>query len=223
MLLIWLPNAQNVLAISEKCLFIHISSKSLRSIAVGGILLLTVTKLRGSVTGHHVLLPPEILLQVWEQHADRLLLIVRGFGEPAEDAVQEAFIRLAARDTVPDEALAWLVRVARNQLLQWWRSDSRSRRRELERSTAVDWFADGMLDQALDAATVTEGLQQLPADNRATLMMHIWGGLSFEQIATILGVSRSTAHRQYVLAMEQLRNQFRTSHNSLTESPDHEA
>ncbi len=169
------------------------------------------------------MLSPEKLLQAWEQHADRLLLIVRGFGEPAEDAVQEAFIRLAARDEVPEETLAWLVRVARNQLLQWWRSDARSRRRELERSTAIDWFADGLLDQALDAATVTEGLQQLSSGNRATLMMHIWGGLSFEQIATILGVSRSTAHRQYVLAMEQLRTQFRSSNKSFAESPDHES
>jgi len=103
------------------------------------------------------------------------------------------------------------------------RSDARSRRRELERSTAIDWFADGLLDQALDAATVTEGLQQLSSGNRATLMMHIWGGLSFEQIATILGVSRSTAHRQYVLAMEQLRTQFRSSNKSFAESPDHES
>lgn len=159
---------------------------------------------------------------MWNQHADRLLLIVRGFGEPAEDAVQEAFVRLATQDEVPKETLAWLVRVARNQLLQWWRSDARSRRRELERASTTDWFAEGMLDDALDAATVTEWLQQLSADKRATLMMHIWGGLSFEQIAGILGVSRSTAHRHYVRAMEELRAKFQSSNNSLAESFDHE-
>ncbi|MEZ6149246.1 MAG: RNA polymerase sigma factor [Pirellulaceae bacterium] len=175
------------------------------------------------MTGHRVLLPPEILLQVWNQHAERLLLIVRGFGQPAEDAVQEAFVRLATQDEVPDETLAWLVRVARNQLLQWWRSDSRSRRRESECGPTNDWFAEGMLDDALDAATVTEGLQQLPDDKRATLMMHIWGGLSFEQIAAILGVSRSTAHRHYTLAMEELRTKFCSSNNSFAESPDHES
>ncbi|MEZ6074438.1 MAG: sigma factor-like helix-turn-helix DNA-binding protein [Pirellulaceae bacterium] len=74
-----------------------------------------------------------------------------------------------------------------------------------------------------DAATVTEGLQQLPDDKRATLMMHIWGGLSFEQIAAILGVSRSTAHRHYTLAMEELRTKFCSSNNSFAESPDHES
>ncbi len=191
--------------------------------AIGGILLLIASIIRESVTGHRVLLPPEKLLHVWNQHAERLLLIVRGFGEPAEDAVQEAFVRLAIQDEVPDETLAWMVRVARNQLLQWWRSDVRSRRRELERAPATDWFAEGMLDDALDAATVTECLQQLSADKRAALMMHIWGGLSFEQIAAILGVSRSTAHRHYRLAMEQLRNKFQSSNNSFAESPDYES
>lgn len=169
------------------------------------------------------MLPPEILLHVWNQHADRLLLIVRGFGEPAEDAVQEAFVRLAAQDVVPEETLAWLVRVARNQLLQWWRSDARSRRRELERGKATEWFAEGMLDDALDAATVAAGLRQLSEGSRATLMMHIWGSLSFEQIAVILGVSRSTAHRQYMRAMEQLRVRFQPSKNLLNEPPDHES
>ncbi len=159
---------------------------------------------------------------MWEQHAERLLLIVRGFGQPAEDAVQEAFVRLATQDEVPDETLAWLVRVARNQLQQWWRSESRSRRRELERGPTTDWFTEGVLDDALDAATVTEGLQQLSETKRATLMMHIWGGLSFEQIAAILGVSRSAAHRHYTLAMEELRTIFRSSNNSLAESSDHE-
>lgn len=191
--------------------------------AVGGILLLTASMIRESVTGHRLLLPPEILLHVWNQHAERLLLIVRGFGQPAEDAVQEAFVRLALLDEVPDETLAWLIRVARNQLLQWWRSDTRSRRRELERGSTIDWFAEDMLDESLDAATVTEGLQQLSEDKRATLMMHIWGGLSFEQIAAILGVSRSTAHRHYMLAMNELRTKFRSSNNSLAESPDHES
>lgn len=160
---------------------------------------------------------------MWNQHADRLLLIVRGFGEPAEDAVQEAFVRLAAQDEVPEETLAWLVRVARNQLLQWWRSDARSRNREQERGHAIEWFAEGMLDDALDAATVTEGLQQLCEVNRAALMMHIWGGLSFEQIAAILGVSRSTAHRHYMRAMEELRAKFQSSNNSFAEPPDHES
>ena len=35
----------------------------------------------------------EQLVSAWNDYADRLLLIIRAFGDPAEDAVQEAFIQ----------------------------------------------------------------------------------------------------------------------------------
>lgn len=165
------------------------------------------------------MLPPEELARLWEQYAERLLLIVRGFGEPAEDAVQEAFVRLAAQQRPPHETLAWLVQVARNQLLQWWRSDARRQQRAVERSKTANWFSGGQLsdqlenqiDDRLDAETVSLALQGLPSEQRAAVMMHLWGGLSFEQIAAILGTSRSTAHRHYTAAMEQLKRLFADS------------
>lgn len=157
------------------------------------------------------MLPPEELARLWEQHADRLLLIVRGFGEPAEDAVQEAFLRLAVQKEAPDETLAWLVRVARNQLLQWWRSDERSQRRANERTNATNWFSEGLLEDRLDAETVSAALRQLSSEKRASVMLHIWGGLSFVQIAEILGTSRSSAHRQYAAGMEELKIRFSDS------------
>lgn len=163
----------------------------------------------------YLVLPPEELARLWEQYADRLLLIVRGFGEPAEDAVQEAFVRLAAQPRPPDETLAWLVQVARNQLLQWWRSDTRRQQRAVERSKTVNWFSGGQLgdqlDDRLDAETVSLALQGLPSEQRAAVMMHLWGGLSFEQTAEILGTSRSTAHRHYAAAMKQLKTLFADS------------
>lgn len=158
------------------------------------------------------MLSPDELTRLWDQYADRLLLIVRGFGEPAEDAVQEAFVRLATQQQPPKETLAWLVQVARNQLLQWWRSDTRRRRRAAERGAAVNWFNAGQLgnqlDDQLDAETVSLALNNLPSEKRAPVLMHIWGGLSFEQIAQILGTSRSTAHRNYAAAMQELKTLF---------------
>jgi len=175
----------------------------------------------------YLVLPPEELARLWEQYADRLLLIVRGFGEPAEDAVQEAFVRLAAQPRPPDETLAWLVQVARNQLLQWWRSDTRRHQRAVERSKTANWFSggqhadqlDNQLDDRLDAETVSLALQGLPNEQRAAVMMHLWGGLNFEQIAAILGTSRSTAHRHYAAAMTQLKTLFADSEHVRDSKP----
>ena len=38
------------------------------------------------------MLDPDKLTEIWDQHADRLLLIARSIGGPAEDAMQEAFV-----------------------------------------------------------------------------------------------------------------------------------
>lgn len=70
------------------------------------------------------------LAELWDDHSDRLLLIARSIGGPAEDAVQEAFVALASQAIMPTDPMAWLVRVTRNRLLQWHRSGKRRRTRE---------------------------------------------------------------------------------------------
>lgn len=144
-------------------------------------------------------------------HANRLLLIARAIGEPADDAVQEAFIRLAVQKSVPDDPLAWLVRVTRNQLLQWHRSGKRREVRQQALQAQRNWFTCVDLDSQLDAVEVTVALQQLPAELREVVVMHLWGELSFEQIASLTSISRSAAHRRYTAAVEELRRQFSLS------------
>ncbi|WP_164101214.1 RNA polymerase sigma factor [Candidatus Laterigemmans baculatus] len=162
-------------------------------------------------------LDPQTLSRLWRQHVDRLLIVARAVGEgvgaSAEDAVQEAFLQLARQPQTPDDPLAWLVRVTRNQLLQWHRSGSRRTARE--RSIARDpqaaaWLESGTpgLDDSLDAALVTAELQQLPEQVREVIVMHLWGELTFQQIADITGGSRSSIHRLYQQGLTRLRCRF---------------
>lgn len=162
------------------------------------------------------MIDPQTLSRLWRRHVDRLLIVARGVGEPAEDAVQEAFLQLARQSTLPDDPLAWLVRVTRNQLLQWQRSGTRRTAREKcaaePAGTTAPWLESPQddIEDRLDAALVTERLQQLPADVREVMVMHLWGELTFQQIAPIVGRSRSTVHRQYLQGLSQLRCHFET-------------
>lgn len=162
---------------------------------------------------------PQTLSRLWQRHVDRLLIVARGVGEPAEDAVQEAFLQLARQTRLPDDPLAWLVRVTRNQLLQWQRSGMRRAARERRVSggptsadSAAVWLESTQngIDDHLDAALVTARLQQLPAEVREVIVMHLWGELTFEQIGGIVGRSRSSVHRQYQQGLSQLRCHFET-------------
>ncbi len=149
------------------------------------------------------------LRAIWDEHADRLLLIARAVGEPAEDAVQEAFIALATQERLPDDPLAWLVRVVRNRLLGWRRSWRRRRNREtLVRGQP--WFAGEatLIEQKIDGDTVAKALQQLPSPQREIIVMHLWGEMTFESIAGVVGGSRASAHRSFQRGLEELKQRF---------------
>jgi RNA polymerase sigma factor (sigma-70 family) len=153
------------------------------------------------------MIEPAVLHQLWTEHVDRLLLVARSVGEPAEDAVQEAFIRLAEQPMLPADPVAWLVRVIRNQMLTWHRERTRRRRREQSRAADTSWL-DGRESEhdQLYAQEVAEQLRHLDAEPRQVIVMHLWGRLTFEQIAEILSSSRSTVHRQYHRGLAELRS-----------------
>ncbi len=155
------------------------------------------------------MIDPATLRDLWQAHASRLLLISRSIGEPAEDAVQEAFMALATREELPRDPLAWLVQVSRNRILQWRRSGERRRGRE---RIAADrrWFAhsDDLPENQLDADHAAAALNELPRESREIIVMHIWGDMSFETIAAVVGTSRPTAHRRYTRGLKQLQQRL---------------
>lgn len=159
-------------------------------------------------------MPPNEIAETWNRCSTRLLLIARSIGEPAEDAVQEAFLRLARQSPTPDDPFAWLVTVTRNQLLQWRRSGDRRRRRERRPQDQV-WFDGGIrqVESSLDARQVTDALKQLDDQQRQVIVMHLWGELSFEQIAEVMSCSRSTAHRTFQSGIRIMRRRFDATPN----------
>jgi RNA polymerase sigma-70 factor (ECF subfamily) len=152
---------------------------------------------------------PEALRRLVDGHAAALVLFARQWCSAPEDVVQDAFVKLAAQRRPPDHPVAWLHRVVRNGALSAARSE---RRRRLHETTAAarraPWFVlaePGGPDPAAAAAA----LEALPGDQRETIVAHLWGGLTFEQIGELTGVSSSTAHRRYLLALELLRERLR--------------
>jgi RNA polymerase sigma-70 factor (ECF subfamily) len=61
----------------------------------------------------------------------------------------------------------------------------------------------------LDAAAVTDGLTQLPDEQREVIVAHLWNGLTFEQFAEAVGLSTTTAYRRYAAGLDQLRNRLK--------------
>jgi RNA polymerase sigma factor (sigma-70 family) len=153
---------------------------------------------------------PEVLAQLVDVNAAALVLYARQWCDAPEDVVQEAFVKLARQRQPPDRVVAWLYRVVRNGSLSAARAARRRRKHETEAaSRAPPWFVPSPAAR-LDAEAATAALQALPPEQRETVVAHLWGGLTFEQIGELTGVSSSTAHRRYLAALSALRERLET-------------
>jgi RNA polymerase sigma factor (sigma-70 family) len=156
--------------------------------------------------------PSHQLVELWRRLSPTLLLLARTRCDIAEDCVQEAFIRLSTQDPIPDDPAAWLVRVVRNAAIDMARAEKRRRDREhrAERHAAA-WFVEPEdFDRSLCEEEVRNALQNLPPEDRDIVVAHLWGGLSFRQIAEAMEIGSSTAHRKYVEAITKLRQAFQS-------------
>jgi RNA polymerase sigma factor (sigma-70 family) len=149
---------------------------------------------------------PTVLARLYRQHAPALLLYARQWGSNAEDGVQEAFVRLAEQTPPPEQILPWLYRVVRNAALMAQRSAARRQQREQRASKPEAWFATN--EDRLDAGEATRLLAELPLELREVIVARLWGGLTFEEIACLVGCSLPTAHRRYQTGLAQLRERF---------------
>jgi RNA polymerase sigma-70 factor (ECF subfamily) len=133
----------------------------------------------------------------------------------ADDAVQEAFIKLARRpDVQRDQAvLSWLMSVVRNSCLRLLRSFSRSPPRLSERHDQVATAApesspDAILDRWRLVQEVHRAIATLPLDYRKVLLLRDVEGLSGEEVARMLRISEAAAKSRLHRARRMMREQL---------------
>jgi RNA polymerase sigma factor (sigma-70 family) len=158
------------------------------------------------VSSYRVMAPGEVARLI-DTHSAPLVLYARQWSDSPEDVVQEAFIKLVRQSRPPDDTVAWLYRVVRNAALDDAKMARRRQRREWAAARPVRWFVEPEVD-GLDAQTAVTALERLAPQQREVIVAHHWGGLSFEQIAAVVGCSASTAFRRYTAGVEDLRNQL---------------
>lgn len=158
---------------------------------------------------------PELLGHLLSRHGAALVLYARQRCDCADDVVQEAFVQLARQQEIPHHPLAWLYRVVRNAALTASRADRRRRKHEgvaAERTSG--WFEPGVHER-LDADAAAAAIAHLPIDEREVIVAHLWGGLTFQQVAEVTGTSASTAHRRYEAGLRALRSRLASKPESV--------
>jgi RNA polymerase sigma-70 factor (ECF subfamily) len=145
-----------------------------------------------------------LIAEMFDRHASALALYASQWTSLADDCVQEALVELARQPQAPENPAAWLYRTVRNRALNAARS---ARRRATHEQTAAE-LRTARRSAAADPvveASLADLLAALDAASREIVVLRIWGGLAWQEIAELVGGSKSTAQRHYVQALELLR------------------
>lgn len=150
------------------------------------------------------------LLGLYRRYSGPLYLYacsLSGDATRAEDLVQEAFVRLlsAGPGRLQDSVRPFLYAIVRNLT----RDESRRSSVERGHASAVALRAirtDGVdrerlkrLEEAVEVA-----LRKLPAEQREAVVLKIYAGMTFDEIAEVVGIPQGTAISRYQYAIGKL-------------------
>ena len=127
--------------------------------------------------------------------------------EEANDAVQEAFLRMwseSARGTVINDPEAWAFRVTYRLAMDHHRL-GRMVRSLTDRLAGVDSRED--LDPA-DRVAVWAAVDMLPPRQRAVIYLRYRADLSYDRIAAVMGITANGARNDASVATAALRKRY---------------
>ena len=142
---------------------------------------------------------------LYDRHCRGLYLYARsltGDAARSEDVAHEAFVRLLERDPLrpPDSVQAFLYAIVRNLIRDDLRKIAVRRKTDpllLERRA-------GTWQGPCSEEEVVAAVQDLPSEQREVVVLKIYAGLTFAEIAEVGGLSLATAASRYRYALEKL-------------------
>lgn len=154
--------------------------------------------------------PDEAVESLYEQLGPVLLAYARSLVRDraeAEDALQQVFLKLMTLEpeSWPRDPRPYLFRAVRNTCLNRRRSTAREAV-HVEAVTAPLFTAPNGLHTLV--ADLERALGDLPEEQREVVMLRVWGEMTLEATADVLGIPANTAASRYRYALARLRQYF---------------
>jgi RNA polymerase sigma-70 factor (ECF subfamily) len=150
----------------------------------------------------------EQIVRHWHPRVGRFLARLVGCPDLARDLTQEVFLRVylsAGRYREDGHFPTWLFQIALNQARDAAR---KSIRRPTVPLADTDPAApeDGRLEDQERAEKVAAALAELSGPLREVVVLRHYEGMSFEEMARLLGTPASTLKSRFAVAMTKLRD-----------------
>jgi RNA polymerase sigma-70 factor (ECF subfamily) len=155
----------------------------------------------------------EDIATFYDAHATAVfgfLITLAGSEAEARDLLQEVFLRLTRSQTPADsiaEPRAFLLTMARRAFIDAARRrETRDRFHTKVAEAAPRLFEDTSPDAGLCREAVEESLAALPQEQREAVVLHVWAGLTFREIAAALEIPLHTAASRCRYGLTKLRS-----------------
>ena len=160
---------------------------------------------------------PELLRDVYHSHRQGLFslaLSITGSRQQAEDAVQEAFAKMAGRKPPEGDPVPYVFKAVRNAAIDM----QRSRRRDQQLSASL---FNGYIpppqetDPQIHLLTkerdqiLRKAIENLSEDEREAIVLKALAGLTFQQAGEAAGIPAKTIATRYRRALQKLETRLR--------------
>jgi RNA polymerase sigma-70 factor (ECF subfamily) len=161
--------------------------------------------------------------RLYDEHAQAVFAFLLNFTRheaDTRDLLQEVFVKLAKRpellEGVRDER-AFLLRLTHNLAIDLIRRrGTQDKHHEQLAAETLPVFAPAAgPDESAFREALGAALGGLPAEQRAVVHLKLWEGLTFEQIAELLGIPLNTAASRYRYGIDKLRERLRPLYDEI--------
>jgi RNA polymerase sigma-70 factor (ECF subfamily) len=150
----------------------------------------------------------ECVYRSWRQQLFTCALGITGCQARAEDAIHQAFYQMYRRIGQPKDLKAYVFRAVRNAALDQLR----------RHQSAIEPLPEYIFDPGVgpdESAEMRErrqhvvaGLLSLTRDERETIVQHVYGGLTFQEISDVREIALGTVVSWYRRGLQKMREKL---------------
>ena len=152
---------------------------------------------------------------LYDQYVDKIYRFIyykTHHKETAEDLTSVAFVKalnsFSSFDQNKGGFSAWIYKIARNTVIDFYRSKKTLINIDDVWDLSDNQDIEREVDASLKLAEVKKYLKNLSSEQRDVIILRVWEGLSYKEIAAVLGKSENSCKMMFFRTIKKLKEEM---------------